>query len=38
MESAMADEPDDLILDAVRPEPDEYRYISEFLCKNDSVR
>ena len=24
--------------DAVRPEPDEYRYISEFLCKNDSVR
>ena len=24
--------------DAVRPEPDEYRYISEFICKNDSVR
>jgi hypothetical protein len=24
--------------DAIRPEPDEYRYISEFICKNDSVR
>ena len=24
--------------DAVRPEPEEYRYISEFICKNDSVR
>ena len=24
--------------DAVRPEPDEYRYISEFICKNESVR
>ena len=24
--------------DAARPEPDEYRYISEFICKNDSVR
>jgi hypothetical protein len=24
--------------DAVLPEPDEYRYISEFICKNESVR
>jgi hypothetical protein len=24
--------------DAIRPDPDEYRYISEFICKNDSVR
>jgi hypothetical protein len=24
--------------DAVRPEPDEYRYISEFICKNESIR
>ena len=24
--------------DAIRPAPDEYRYISEFICKNDSVR
>jgi hypothetical protein len=24
--------------DAIRPDPGEYRYISEFICKNDSVR
>jgi len=24
--------------DGIRPDPDEYRYISEFICKNDSVR
>jgi len=24
--------------DPVRPDPDEHRYISEFVCKNESVR